>query len=145
MELTKEQIKFLDKTYEDRHRWISWEKDGLVILRGSLCADSLNLTEIPVKFLEITGDVYLRNNKLTSLESLTGKLKRRSKLYLSGNDLGDYFKNVKRKDFPYWNKLLWYEIIKEYPFLINRAKRFVDKYKFEGLINEYPLTKLYLE
>ncbi len=145
MKFTEEQIKFLDKVYKDRHRWICWERDGVVIIRGTLHANGMNLTEIPIRFSEISGDVYLKNNKLTSLESLTGKIGRGRKLYVGGNNLTDYFKNLKRKDFKYWDKLNWWEILNEYPFMINRAKRFVKRPQFKGLIDRYPQTKLYLK
>ena len=142
MQLTKEQIEFLDKTCGTNNNWKISNNYGIVCNIG-VHANDMNLTEIPVKFGTIYGYVNLINNKLTSLESFEGDIKWGKKLYVAGNDLGEWFKPTKRKDFKYWHKLEWTSVLEEYPFMINRAKSFLTKEKFRWMLTKYPQTKLY--
>jgi len=105
-----------------------------------------NLGKLPIKFGHVDGGIDLAGCGLTTLENLPKTMF--GSLHLYGNDLTDYFMSIKEDDFHLWENLYWYNIIKEYPFLINLAK----KYNIEDslaplkrLINENSLTKLYLE
>ena len=162
MELTKEQMEFLDRVCVG-----TWElnSNGEVdVVNWSVSMYGMNLTEIPVKFGRVRGDflcyenqlITLKNaptsvegsfscsnNKLTSLEFAPkniGEL-----IYCYNNNLTNYFKNIKEEDFPHWDKLNWVDVLKEYPFLINICKKNTHLYTLKQWVNIYPQTKLYLE
>jgi len=65
MQLTQEQIKFLNKVVE-RGNWTLNSNSG-VYVDGDVSMIDMNLTEIPVKFGKITGDFGCSQNSLTSL------------------------------------------------------------------------------
>jgi hypothetical protein len=117
MELTKEQIEFLDKFCKDK--WIL-NSDGKVDVMKSLFINRVELTEIPVKFGKVTGDFDLYNNNLK-----------------------DYFKSIKEEDFHNWDKLNHLQFIDDYPFMINIIKKYTSKYILTIILNRTPLTKLY--
>jgi len=141
MQLTKEQIEFLDKVCR-YSKWTLNEK-GEVDVDGNVNISSMNLTEIPVKFGIVEGYFRCSHNKLTTLKNCPTSVG--GSFYCEGNNLKDYFKNLKEEDFPHWDKLRWGWILKEYPFLINIMMKYYDMdYLIHGL-NEFPLTKLYLK
>jgi len=160
MELTQEQIEFLDKvSYGD---WTLNSK-GEVDVNGSVDIRNMKLTEIPVKFGSVIGYFLCYDNQITTLKNCpnwVGQFSFHSnnitsldyfpdyindfKFYCSNNPLKDYFKNIKEEDFKHWKKMVWKDILKEYPFLINICRKYVNKRKFISLIKEFPKTKLYL-
>ena len=164
MELTKEQIEFLDKVC---HGTWKLNSNGEVDVDGSVDMRGMNLTEIPVKFVSVDGyfdcscnnltslvgsptsvsdDFDCSDNNLTSLDgypkSIVG-----GDFYCSNNQLTNYFKNTKEEEFPHWDKLrwdgVWWDILKEYPFLINIGKKYVRNCR--ECLDKYPQTKIYLE
>ena len=162
MELTKEQIDFLNKVVKGG-TW-TLNSDGKVDVRGSVNMKNMTLTKIPVKFGKVSGYFVCSNNHLTTLENCpdevgSGFYCRYNNLtslefapsevgggfYCQGGNLKNYFKNIKEEDFKHWGKLNLYWWVKEYPFLINIVKNYVNKEDFIGLIKEYPKTKLYLK
>jgi hypothetical protein len=186
MQLTKEQIEFLDRVCFERYKW-TLNSEGKVDVDGNVIMIAMNLVKIPVKFGRVSESFDCSRNKLTSLEgcpdwvggsfncfnnhltSLEGcpdyvggefHCSWNSLTSLEGcpdevglgfyfykNPLRDYFKNIKEEDFKFWRegKLHWTDIIREYPFLINIAKNYVEKERFIDLIKKYPKTKLYLK
>ena len=114
---------------------------------GNACSvNGKNLGKLPIKFGHVDGGIDLAGCGLTTLENLPKTMF--GSLHLYSNDLTDYFMNIKEEDFHLWENLGWYYIIKEYPFLINLAKKYNREDSLaplKRLINENPLTKLYLE
>jgi len=102
-----------------------------------------NLTEIPVRFGRVSGAFLCANNQLTTLKNCPTSVEGWFNCY--NNNLTDYFKNIKEEDFPYWNKLDWYNILMEYPFLINIGKKYLSEKELKEVLNQIPLTKIYLE
>jgi len=141
MQLTKEQIEFLDKVVKGG-TW-TLNSEGKVDVRGIISMNEMGLTEIPVKFGKVSGYFSCMNNNLTSLEGCPDELG--VYFYCVGNNLKNYFKNIKEEDFKLWGNLNWWDIIEEYPFLINIVKNYVSKERFMNLIKKYPKTKLYLK
>jgi hypothetical protein len=145
--------------------------DGVVNVNvnGSIDMRDMNLTKIPIKFNKVNGFFdcsynnltslknspnYIRysfncgSNNLTTLEYFPNVINRNDANIINvyNNPLTNYFKNIKEEDFKHWSKLYWYWIIKEYPFLINIAKNYVNnKEDFIGLLEDHPKTKLYLK
>ena len=81
---------------------------------------------------EVHGEFSITNNQLTSLEGIPkiinytlGMKMGLGCVYIGGNNLTDYFKNIKEGDFPHWDKLYWGDVIREYPFLINIGKKYM--------------------
>jgi hypothetical protein len=169
MELTEEQIRFLDEVCNGRKHW-KLNSNGEVDVNSSVVMNSMGLTEIPVKFGVVKGVFYCYDNKLTTLKNCPNVIKgyfqcgwndltsidftptsfsgKESFIGISNNNLTDYFKNLKEEDFKYWDKLDWEwsaGILKEYPFLINIGKKYLSKRKLRLILNGYPLLKLYLE
>jgi len=161
MQLTKEQLEFLDEVVE-RGTWVI-NPDGSVDVNGYVDTSGMNLTKIPVKFGRVSGYFSCSSNLLTSLEfapsevggwfdcsenNLTSLEGAPSEVggYFSchSNPLKNYFKNFKEEDIQHWNKLGWWVIISEYPFLITIAKNYVGEETFIKLVETYPKTKLYL-
>ncbi len=163
MELTEEQIKFLDKVCYGRVYW-ALNENGKVDVGGDVKMNDMNLTEIPVKFGRVDGNFDCSNNnlktlkncpdyvggdfrcnfnKLTSLEFYPTSIDGKFDCYK--NNLTNYFKNLKEEDFPHWDKLYWIYIIDEYPFLVNISKGGCCNINISYLLNRYPQTKLYLE
>jgi len=66
MKLTEEQIKFLDDVC--RGNW-KLNSKGKVDVKGSVNMNSMDLTEIPVKFGRVEGWVDCAGNKLTTLKN----------------------------------------------------------------------------
>ena len=167
MELTKEQIKFLDEVVSGTWKLNS---NGEVDVKGWVGMQGMNLTEIPVKFGSVWGDfncsmnqlISLKNsptsvggnfycyfNNLTSLEgspsSVGGGWFDCSRNNLTNKtNLTNYFKNTKEEDFPHWGKLNWNFVLQEYPFLINIGKKYLSK-DFKYYLDKYPQTKIYYE
>jgi hypothetical protein len=121
MKLTQKQIDFLDIVCSN-HGW-TVDSNGEVSSMG-VWMSNMKMTEIPVKFSDISGTVFIRGNNLT-----------------------EYFQNIKEEDFPFpVGRLDYNEVLDEYPFLINIIKKHTDGRKhLNHLINTYPLTKLYLK
>jgi len=165
MELSQEQIEFLDKVVYGDWTLTSEGKvdvDGWVNMSGM----GMPLTNIPVKFGRVSRWFDCSHNNLTSLDGCPDYVEgafncSRNNLtslefvplyvgvgfYCYNNNLTNYFKNIKEEDFKHWDKLgwRWWNMIEEYPFLINIAKNYVDKEDFIELIKKYPKTKLYLK
>jgi hypothetical protein len=140
MQLTQEQIEFLNEVV--RGTW-TLNSEGKVDVVGGVNIISMPLTEIPVKFGKVSGYFNCYNNHLTSLENCPDEVG--SGFYCDGNNLKDYFKNIKEEDFKHWDKLYWAIVLQEYPFLINIAKNYVGKEGFIYYIEKCPKTKLYLK
>ena len=164
MELTKEQIEFLDRVCYGR-KYCILNPDGEVDVDGGVDMGFMNLTEIPVKFGSVRGGSFVcSDNQLTSLKNSPtsvggGLFCSRNKLislegfpirvgwdlWCSSNPLTNYFKNIKEEDFPHWDKLNWDWMLKEYPFLINICKKYRTKNNLKGYLNYHPQTKIYLK
>jgi hypothetical protein len=163
MQLTKEQIEFLDRVCFERYKW-TLNTDGKIDVDGNVIMIAMNLITIPVKFGKVSESFYCSDNHLTSLEgcpdwvgkdfdcsenNLTSLEFAPSKVggwfYCSNNPLKDYFKNIKEEDFKLWGAFVWGDVLNEYPFLIYIAKNYIPKERFIDLIKKYPKTKLYLK
>ncbi len=138
MKLTEEQIKFLEWGCDGK--W-TLTPDGKVDVDGSFITSEFNLTEIPVKFGNVTGNFNCTDNNLTTLENCPDFVG--SKIGFDGNNLTEYFKSIKEKDFPHWDKLYWGDVIREYPFLINLVEKYSKCDDLPLWMDMYPLTKLY--
>jgi hypothetical protein len=84
MKLTDKQKEFLDKVLV-RGTWSINSDTGLVDVEGSVNMSDMNLTDIPVKFGEVTVDFDCRFNKLTTLEGVPQSVG--SNFYCQGNQL----------------------------------------------------------
>jgi len=149
--LTEDQKVFLDavcmyQSYHKQHLYKKWElsPEGKVDVKGYVSMVGMNLTEIPVKFGAVSGFFHCENNKLTTLkncpDSIGGNYFR-----FDGNQLSNYFKNLKDEDFPLWCRLDWYNVLSEYPFLFNIGLKYIPEYDKNLIFKIRPLTKLYLE
>ena len=138
MELTEEQIEFLGRFVEGT--WVI-NSNGEVDVDGWVDVRNVNLTEIPVKFGNVSRYFSCFNTNLTTLKNAPKSIVGR--FYCSNNNLTDYFKNIKEEDFPHWGKLNWNFVLQEYPFLITIGKNYIPDLK--GYLNYYPQTKIYLE
>ena len=171
MNLTKEQIRFLDNVCEGRGWWIN--SNGEVDVKGNVDMSEMNLTEIPVKFGKVEGYFNCSNNQLTSLKNLpnyiltsfdcshnkltslkTSHLRfgigynmglNDTGFYFKGNLLNDYFKNIKRRDFKFWERLNWNSVLSEYPFLVNIGKKYINRNYLKHIIDFQPQIKFYLK
>jgi len=163
MQLTQEQIEFLDKVvWGGRNNW-TLNSDGKVDVNNWVIMSNMGLTEIPVKFGRISIQFNCAYNNLTTLKNCPDYVGKRFNcsnnnlttlddlpefigeiITIYNNPLKDYFKNIKESNFIYWGEFQWVEVLKEYPFLINITKNYVSKKNFIRLIEEYPKTKLYL-
>ncbi len=142
MKLTNEQMEFLDKVCYGRESW-DLSSDGLVDVYGNVQMRDMNLTEIPVKFGRVDGWFSCSSNNLTSLNNLPKYIE--DGLYIEDNPLHNYFKSIKEEDFPHWDKIYWFEVLKEYPFLINIFKKHSDRTRLKNCLRFYPFLKIYLE
>ncbi len=145
MELTKEQIEFLDKFCKDK--W-ALNSDGKVDVTKSIFINRMeHLTEIPVKFGRVSGYFNCASNNLTTLKNCPDVIDIKGVTFnFYNNNLTNYFKSIKEDDFPHWDKLHYDSVIREYPFLINILKKYFNSKNYlEHYITQYPLTKLYLE
>jgi hypothetical protein len=140
MELTQEQIEFLDAVCEGM-----WElnNNGKVDVDGNVFMDgrNRNITEIPVKFGKIEGWFSCADSNLTTLKNCPDSIV--FDFYCEKNNLTDYFKSIKKEDFPHWENLPWGLVLDEYPFLINIAKKYLDRERWGNCLENIPLTKLY--
>jgi len=143
MELTEDQKVFLDRVCYDRKNW-KLNSDGKVDVDGNVNMTEMGLTEIPVKFGKVNGSFYCENNKLTNLKNCPDYISGVN-FYCSLNQLIDYFKNIKEGDFKFWDKLDWYWILNEYPFLINIGLKYMAKVNRYYILRQFPHLKLYLE
>jgi hypothetical protein len=167
MELTKEQIIFLDSVCVYSHNW-TLNSDGEIDVTCRVDMRNMKLTEIPVKFGKVNGWFNCENNKLTSMKNFpnhieNGNLQMSNNnissfnhfplisrcgdtvMSISGNPLNDYLRNIKEDDFPYWKILNWYSTLKDFPFLINIGKKYFDRGHLNRYLNDSPLIKLYLK
>ena len=150
MELTKEQIEFLDKVCI-RVGFVSpgecylpcvLNSEGKVDVDGHVIfEDDFDIKEINVKFGKVTGTFSCVSANLTTLNNCPDYIG--EQFYLSGNNLTNYFKTIEEEDFPHWRKLNWGAILQEYPFLINICKKYRKNLK--DYLEKFPQTKLYLE
>ena len=138
MQLTKEQIEFLNKVCYNR--W-TLNENGKVDVDGGVSMNNTKLTEIPVKFGRVGGWFHCANNNLTTLKNCPDWIYGQITFYK--NPLTNYFKNIKEEDFPHWRKLHHSLVLGEYPFLINIIKKYMNEEILKFYLNEYPLTKLY--
>jgi hypothetical protein len=160
MELTQEQIEFLNGVCEGDWTLNSdgeVDVDGNVFIMGEILKNPkiYSIKEIGIQFGTVKGGFSISDNNLTSLDGIPRKLIKKytgttldqyqypSKLHISGNDLINYFKNIKEEDFPYWENLDWGDVLQEYPFLINIFKNYSDREDLEVCFEHIPLTKLY--
>jgi hypothetical protein len=140
MELTQEQIKFLGKVCFGV--WALNDK-GEVDVEGNVSIRKIGLTQIPVKFGRVSGDFSCSWNNLTTLKNCPDYVG--GEFFLYSNNLTSYFKSIKEEDFPHWKNLEWLDVLREYPFLVNIGKKYMDKDACYRIVNLYPLTKLYLK
>jgi hypothetical protein len=141
MELTKEQIEFLDKVCYGRDEWKLTPK-GEVDVNGDVDMRKMNLTKIPVKFGRVGGTFWVNNNQLSTLQNCPDYIGQ--SFHFGENDLTDYFKNIKEEDFPHWGRVNWAITLREYPFLINIAKKyFLENGWLKYYLIQSPSTKLY--
>ena len=159
MNLSEEQIEFLNKVCDGT--WTLNSK-GEVDVDGSVNMVNMKLTQIPVKFGKVSGYFDCSHNQLTSLKgsptSVGGDFRCSNNqltslignpifiegyFYCYNNQLTDYFKNIKEQDFPHWDILYWFDVLKEYPFLVNIGKKYIKDLKEH--LNKLPQTKLYLD
>jgi hypothetical protein len=154
MELTEEQIKFLDvgctnlyKLHSMNEEILStWKVDNFkdeVDVNGSVAIQGMNLTELPVRFGVVEGIFNCSDNQLTTLKNCPTSVG--EVFSFNNNPLTEYFKSIKEEDFPHWDKLLWDDVLSEYPFLVNIGKKYLGKGSLRFILNKHPLTKLYLE
>jgi len=165
MELTKEQLEFLDRVVKGE--W-TLNSDGKVDVNSNVIMSSGEFTEIPFKFGRVeenficsfnnlttlknspdyVGGVFsCRSNNLTNLDYLPKHIE--EELYISSNNLYNFFKNIKEEDFPYWKNFMWVwgtsSLLDEYPFLINICKNHATRELLKEIIEKKPKTKLYLK
>ena len=138
MELTKEQIEFLDVVVKGT--WVI-NSDGEVDVDGNVNMSYMNLMEIPVKFGSVSGYFDCSRNNITSLEFSPTSVGYNIDCY--NNHLTNYFKTTKEEDFTHWDKLSWVLILEEYPFLINICKKYRKNLK--DYLEKFPQTKIYLK
>jgi hypothetical protein len=141
MELTEEQIRFLNKVCGNG-KW-TLNENGEVDVTGIVNMANMKLTEIPVKFGKVNGSFYCENNKLTNLKNCPTSVSK--VFYFHGNNLTEYFKNIKEEDFTLWENLVWLYTLQEYPFLVNICKKYSKSANLKYNLNEMPNLKLYLE
>ncbi len=141
MELTEEQIKFLDKVCYEKRWTLNSEGKVDVDLGVDMC--EMGLTEFPVKFGRVNGGFNCNFNNLTTLKNCPDFVV--GSFYCTENPLTDYFKNLKEEDFPLWKNLNGYGILEKYPFLINIRKKYLDPIRLKEIIENRPHLKLYLK
>jgi len=165
MGLTKEQIEFLDKVCKGK--W-TLNENGEVDVDGNVdIIQYKTLSKIPVKFGEVSGWFDCQETPLTTLENFPDiiginlniintkiksfdyfpKIKNLNSysVLTVNNIMGEYFKSIKEEDFPYWEILNWFYVLKEYPFLINITKKYFSNDGLRYYLDRHPLTKLYLK
>ena len=157
MELTSLQKLILDKSCDGRDYW-TLNENGEIDVNGNVDLNDIlkdvkckSLIELGLQFGEVRGNFRMANNNLTSLDGIPKVIKYDSeyapyypRISISGNNLTNYFKNIKEEDFPHWDKLYWDSVLTEYPFLVNRMMEVEDIEDSKFLINLHPQTKLYL-
>jgi hypothetical protein len=139
MELTQEQIKFLDTVC--KYKW-NLNKSGEVDVDGDVYINGMGLTEIPVKFGKVDGWVSCSGNNLTTLKNCPTYVGFGGIRFYS-NNLTDYFKNIREEDFPHWDKLYYTETLEQYPFLINIIKKYLNRNDLEWYLHNIKQTKIY--
>jgi hypothetical protein len=142
VELTQKQIDFLNEVCRGVGKW-KLNLKGEVDVDGSVSMYCMKLTEMPVKFGEVSGWFDCSGNQLTTLKNCPTSVG--NWLDFSHNPLADYFKNIKEEDFPHWKILNWILILNDYPFLVNIGKKYTSENDLKYILKSYPLTKLYLE
>jgi hypothetical protein len=141
MKLTQEQIEFLNGVCYGI--W-TLNSEGKIDVDGNVIMMGLSLFEIPVKFGKVDGSFHCVNSNLKTLKNCPDFVGGEH-FHIGYNLLTEYFKNLKEEDFPHWDKLDWANILFEYPFLVNIAKKYVKNKNLKDFVNIYPLTKLYLK
>ncbi len=140
MKLTDDQMDFLDYVCQG-NKW-TLTPEGKVDVDGWVTIEEC-LGRIPVKFGRVNGSFECIDNGLTTLENCPDYTT--DNFYCEYNNLTDYFKNIKEGDFLLWSKLNWKMVLKEYPFLINIGKKYINKRDFKWYLKINPQTKLYLK
>ena len=145
-ELTEEQIEFLNIVVYNNKKW-TLNSEGKVDVDCSVYmndVEGIKRTEIPVKFGVVNGYFYCNHNNLTTLKNLPDCLVGGyHTINCKNNNLSNYFKNIKEEDFPQWKWLYWFDVLQEYPFLINIGKKYLSINDLKYILNKYPQTKLY--
>ncbi len=143
MELTEIQKGFLDEVCYGRGEW-DLNENGEVDTEDSVDMSNRNLTEIPIKFGKVKGNFWVGFNNLTTLKNLPNEID--GLIDLEGNNLTEYFKNLKEEDFPHWDKLDW-DVVKNYQslFIVMLRKSNLSNNDIIEILNDYPLPNLYLE
>jgi hypothetical protein len=136
MQLTKKQIKFLNKVCYGK--W-TLNENGEVDVDGGVSMSSITLTEIPVKFGRVQDHFDCSGDNLTTLKNCPDSVG--GNFWCYSTNLTDYFKSIKEEDFPLWDKLHWSWVLEEYPFLVNICKKYLDREYFNEYLNLYPKTK----
>jgi hypothetical protein len=108
VELTEEQIKFLDIVCFGV--WVFNDK-GEVDVEGNISIRKKGLTQIPVKFGRVSGDFSCSWNNLTTLKNCPDYVG--EEFFIYSNNLTDYFKSIKEEDFPHWKNLEWLDVLRE--------------------------------
>ncbi len=150
MMLTSEQIDFLNEACKTLYKitqfndvYSEWTySNGKVDVEGNVNMSGFGLTEIPVKFGEVSGCFDCSYNNLTTLKNCPDNIG--EDFSIEGNNLTEYFKNLKEEYLEIWgSKLDWDDVLREYPFLINIFKRNSYRLAVEKYLNKHPMTKLY--
>jgi hypothetical protein len=141
--LTKEQINFLNKVCGGRKNWKMNKGKVDFVSSGAVDMENMNLTEIPIKFGVVGGSFFCGINNLTTLKNCPDYIE--GNFYFPGNNLTEYFKNIKEEDLKIWKNFYWAWVFEEYPFLINIGKNYFDRERLKYYLNEFPQTKIYLE
>jgi hypothetical protein len=132
MELTKEQIEFLDRVCGE---W-KLNSDGEVDVDGDVNMYDMNLKEIPVKFGRVEGDFNCYYNYLTTLKNCPDFVV--GNFWCGDNILKEYFKNINEEDAININK----DINKD-----NTAQQEAEaiSYSIGILVNDIPEGEFELE
>jgi len=166
MNLTKEQIRFLDRVCFGRKNW-KLNSNGEVDVEGRVDMSKMNLTKIPVKFGKVEGwfncsfnnlttlkncphtleeNIDFSNNQITTLEYFPKIINGELHCSMDNNPLHNYFKNIKEEDFDNWRDIDWFYCFDEYPYLINILKRYIyGKDYIRYILDKHPLLKIYLK
>jgi len=146
MNLVKIPIKFgkVSESFDCSHNHLTSLEGCSDEVGGSFNCYNNHLTSLEGCPDWVGRDFSCSKNHLTSLKNAPDYVG--GKFLCYNNSLKNYFKNIKEEDFKLWGNLnwRWWNMMGEYPFLINIAKNYVDKEDFIELIEHFPKTKLYL-
>lgn len=150
MMLTSEQIDFLNEVCKTLYKitqfndvYSEWTySNGKVDVDGNVNMSGFGLTEIPIKFGTVSGCFDCSDNNLTTLKNCPDYIK--GDFNIEGNNLTDYFKNLKKEDFPHCENVKHLSsLLQEYPFLVNVWVKHFRGFNIEYVLSNYPLTKIY--